>query len=251
MSSNGHLAMLCSVLAASSVFGSAAASPLTLSAVVAAASPLVSVAAAAPVLDTLGLGGIGLKARQATNGIGLEFDTLPMQGGNGALPVPAPGATLKYVTVGRGTQNYTCADEAAAPVAAGAVAEVYDMSQLPQFLFEAFVNVGLNTSRSEFPDDMRLERIGTHYFDAATPVFDFGTKGVFRGAKKANVSAPAEAAVGPAGTGAIDWLHLGDSGSVGFKEAYRVGTAGGKAPKTCTGKGARFEIDYASQYWFY
>ena len=54
------------------------------------------------------------------------------------------------------------------------------------------------------------------------------------------------------GFGAVDWLQLkAKSGSTELMEAYRVFTAGGKAPSTCEGQPATFEMQYSAEYWFY
>lgn len=73
--------------------------------------------------------------------------------------------------------------------------------------------------------------------------------------KLANVPAPADAATGPNDAGAVDWLELGDTGAGfsfgGVSVGYRVETAGGKAPATCSGKSGVFTVPYVAQYWFF
>ena len=84
-------------------------------------------------------------------------------------------------------------------------------------------------------------------------------------AKKANVTAPADAGKAKDGSSAVPWLKLAakdplpaeynlrqeDSRS-GIKEVYRLNTAGGAGPKDCTGLlGKSFEREYAAEYWFW
>lgn len=104
-----------------------------------------------------------------------------------------------------------------------------------------------------YPGTDRLVVIGKHFFDAAgTPVFDLHATGEkFIGKKIGQVSPPANAAKGPAGTGAVLWLKLDDKGgSTGLKEVYRVITAGGNPTPNCKKAGV-FSIEYATEYWFY
>ncbi len=97
--------------------------------------------------------------------------------------------------------------------------------------------------------------IGHHYFDGAgVPTFDLGSTGFVRGKKSGDIPAPANACKGPnnQGDGAVDWLALSDAGgSKDLSEAYRVETAGGKAPASCSGQPKDIQVQYAAQYWFY
>jgi hypothetical protein len=48
----------------------------------------------------------------------------------------------------------------------------------------------------------------------------------------------------------VPWLHLADGQNLsrgGIDTVYRVETAGGKAPETCTGQDATFTVPYAAQ----
>jgi len=85
-----------------------------------------------------------------------------------------------------------------------------------------------------------------------TAAHDYGN-GAF---KKANSTlAPSNASSGPFGQGhgAVAWLKLNALNGVGqvFQEVYRVDTAGGSPPATCTGMSASFEVQYAAAYWLY
>ncbi|KAI9806753.1 MAG: hypothetical protein M1825_006210 [Sarcosagium campestre] len=175
--------------------------------------------------------------------------------GGAELPPPSDGLTLKFVTVGRGTQNYTCADstEASIPKAVGAIATLHDGKAVAKRSRKAFDNLPGLSLYANGVILLPLPTIGKHYFDASgTPVFDLGAKGVFKGKKLANVPAPAKAHKGLKGEGAVDWLQLGDTGaSTGITQTYRVVTAGGKAPATCQGQPKDIQVQYATQYWFY
>jgi len=187
----------------------------------------------------------------------------------GTAVLTRPGSDQKAVRVvlGTGTQNYTCASGATAPVPVGARATLFDASCLavnfPEFLhaLPALV-VGLEapqidlsvTLLSLFKNSMRLVQ-GHHFFqDPTTPVFDFQVngQGILAISKKAeNITAPAGSYQGQ--YGAVDWLHLRTiAGTIGdVKDIYRFSTAGGAAPKTCQGRNGEFQIKYAAEYWFF
>ncbi|EWY79328.1 hypothetical protein FOYG_17506 [Fusarium oxysporum NRRL 32931] len=64
------------------------------------------------------------------------------------------------------------------------------------------------------------------------------------------IKAPASAPAGPEGTGAVDWLYLGDiGGSQGVSFVYRVLTAGG-ASHGCEVQGTD-STSYTTLYWLY
>jgi hypothetical protein len=94
--------------------------------------------------------------------------------------------------------------------------------------------------------------VGYHIFSApTTPEFHFEKpKGdVFVGKRLEGVPAPSSAK--PGKWGAVDWLLLGATSygkGYAYKSAYRVVTAGGKAPTTCEGMEKEFEVPYATEY---
>ncbi|CAN8105896.1 unnamed protein product [Discula destructiva] len=55
--------------------------------------------------------------------------TLPSTGSTD-LPAPASGLTLKYLAVGQGLQNYTCATNTSTATSVGALAVLYDATEL-------------------------------------------------------------------------------------------------------------------------
>ncbi|EXK24366.1 hypothetical protein FOMG_18903 [Fusarium oxysporum f. sp. melonis 26406] len=94
--------------------------------------------------------------------------------------------------------------------------------------------------------------LGRHFFNAAgVPTFDLDKASQLFVAKKIDgIKAPASAPAGPEGTGAVDWLYLGDAGdSQGVSLVYRVLTAGG-ASHGCKAKGTD-STSYTTLYWFY
>ena len=186
--------------------------------------------------------------------------------GTASLPAPPSSDSLKAITIGRGTQNYTCATSTSSstPVSIGAVADLFDASVLLPFLSPKdgeeildLLPAYLVTFPYEALANSTLPSLGQHYFEGPTsPVFNLeeGKIGMLNGAKAADIIAPPSSSPGPdgKGNGAVDWLMLTAlAGSQNLNTAYRVHTAGGKAPKTCEGQRAVIEVEYAAQYWFY
>lgn len=186
--------------------------------------------------------------------------------GTTALAGPDPGLVVTRVVLGRGTQNYTCADskDTTLPVGAGALAVLYDASCLaanfPALLHslpDALVALSADSIGAVLSAESMLVA-GHHYFapDFSTPVFDFRLAGqaqIFTGVRDQAVAAPGSAAKGGLREqqfGAVDWLRLKAiaAKSVDYQLAYRVQTAGGKAPPTCKGRAGTFSIEYATEY---
>lgn len=196
------------------------------------------------------------------------------------LPLPAANLTLQYVTLGIGTQNYSCAttpnNASATPTPKGAKATLYDASfilsqgppamkastekMLPALALSLWETY--QVTPDQWPAPMQLFALGHHFFSAAgvpTFVLDGASpKAQIQGKKTGNVAAPADACPGLAGEGAVDWLQLTDNGA-GFSAGtvlargvlYRVETAGGAAPKTCDGLAGDVIVKYAAEYFFY
>lgn len=161
-------------------------------------------------------------------------------------------------------QNYSCASAGAVPMAVGAIATLYDFTTLAHkdenqlhALLPTVVTLPISSASGP---TLKLKDvggafplIGSHFFKAdGTPTFDLFAKNNSLFCKKlASVNAPADASVGPAGTGAVPWLTLDDkAASVGLSEVYRVITAGGKAPASCADANL-ISVDYAAEYWFF
>ncbi|KAL2819809.1 hypothetical protein BJX63DRAFT_428582 [Aspergillus granulosus] len=199
------------------------------------------------------------------------------------LAAPSEGLSLQFLTLGRGTQNYTCATNtnASIPEAIGATATLFDVSCL------AGLDVDTDTDDSDsqsqsllhlLPDVLRsvplgsadfltnlLTRftgqnlvIGTHYFTSdGVPFFDFRSSSDssrstadswIAAAKDDDMDAPAKPGYGI--TGDVAWLKL-TRVEGGISEVYRLHTSGGAAPATCEGMPDVFTVDYTSEYWFY
>lgn len=179
----------------------------------------------------------------------------------GSASLPSPTGTLKYITLGRGTQNYTCASPTSTPVPIGAAAALFDVAQLLTAASVAKNQATLNTLPNTLIGDTvaqiaesGLPFIGGHYFTAGgVPTWNLLGDGLLYGASVGDIPAPLGANAGPQGYGAVDWKALtGVAGSVGLTEVYRVETAGGEAPASCSGGlGATIQIQYAATYWFY
>lgn len=191
-----------------------------------------------------------------------------------ALPDVTPGLILKHVAIGRGTQNYTCdtTNTTAAPTATGAVATLFNASCIaatyPDLLnMLPRVSMAFNlTASASYPKNLLPTSTNTrlapgnyvisghHFFiDSTTPFFTLDTDtlklGVIPCSKKAAVAAPADAPTGQQGEKAVPWLKLSaKEGATGrLQEVYRVETAGGSAPSTCSGMPASFQVEYSAQ----
>ncbi|KIW88160.1 uncharacterized protein Z519_11271 [Cladophialophora bantiana CBS 173.52] len=184
-------------------------------------------------------------------------------------PLPNPtGLILEHVAVGRGIQNYTCANATATPAAIGAVARFYNAScvaaDYPDLL-GLIPNLALqyplpaDPSAPLAPSDLQLST--HHYFsNASTPVFAFDTAtspkfGTVFAQKVHSSDAPANAVPGVSGigNGAVPWLYLTSRPTTEspIKAVYRLSTAGGQPPETCANMPAAFSVDYSAIYWFY
>ncbi|KAH8820926.1 hypothetical protein F5884DRAFT_67096 [Xylogone sp. PMI_703] len=184
--------------------------------------------------------------------------TLPVNGGPTELP--APTTAFRFVGVGRGVQNYTCSGVGATPVAIGAVATLFDGTRLAETVEEelfAIPNLAVFLPIPEhsfrIPMSAPLGILGNHFFAAdGTPVFNLtSVDSILFGKKIADIPAPSDAVKGPGGIGAVDWLTLSDKGgSKGVSSVYRVITAGGSPPKTCTSKNSIIQ-QYSALYFFF
>jgi hypothetical protein len=97
---------------------------------------------------------------------------------------------------------------------------------------------------------------GRHFFlDPKTPFFNLDTEAMTLGhaacSRNASVPAPAGSPKGQGGQGygSVPWLLLmTKNGATGnLVEVYRVNTAGGSPPPTCSGMPAAFQVQYASE----
>jgi hypothetical protein len=173
--------------------------------------------------------------------------------------MPTTNLTLQYVAIGRGVQNYTCSAIGATPVSDGAVATLFDATTIaktneallhtipPKIVYLPLPASSLAMTGGVFPI------LGHHFFDAKlTPTFDLSSVNkILYGNKTADIKAPSTANVGPAGTGAVDWLQLQKKStytSVDMAMVYRVETAGGQ-PTACNSTDI-ISVQYAAEYVF-
>ncbi|TGJ83413.1 hypothetical protein E0Z10_g5355 [Xylaria hypoxylon] len=155
------------------------------------------------------------------------------------LPTPAAGLVVKHVAIGRGTQNYTCAtaDATTVPVAAGAVATLFDASCVASIypdLLHALPKLALQFDLPTTNDKMgptNLVVSGKHFFtNATTPFFNLDTSRKSIGeapCSKLNASsAPTDAPKGRQGEVAVPWLRLSANPDAtgGIHEVFRVET---------------------------
>ncbi|KAF7167529.1 hypothetical protein CNMCM5623_000853 [Aspergillus felis] len=198
--------------------------------------------------------------------------TLPLCDTEPALPAPSHGLKLRFVALGRGTQNYTCSssDGSASPVAVGAAATLFDASclvsnsptifhELPSAMSKVSTDalglfavlLGQMTSRTS--SGLIL---GEHYFTSTgDPMFDLrigGHRDWIQAKKGSSVPAPSQLSSHSRDGGHnVPWLKLGFADGLGIREVYRIHTSGGQPPASCKGQKESFEVEYAAEYWFY
>jgi Protein of unknown function (DUF3455) len=204
--------------------------------------------------------------------------TLP----SGSLPPPPSNSTLRYIALGLGHQNYTCANTSAVPVSIGATARLFDIESILHWhpllttilppLTLSWVGLPLETvaasdttqSAADFARMLPgpLVPIGEHFFDSPTGLPTFNLHGAdlparLETTKVASVAAPASACKGADDLGAVAWLALladdNSSNYGGVTTVYRVETAGGMSPATCAGvpPGDVIRVPYTAEYWFW
>ena len=155
------------------------------------------------------------------------------------LTAPSSNLSLVLIGLGKGTQNYTCANETATPVAIGAVANIFNAS-----CAVADDNLGALAETTD-------AQIGMHFFvDSSTPDFDIIGLGNTEATKAESVPAPNPSTDVP-------WLRLtakaGPDTTSAVQEIYRLETQGGVAPATCAGQaaGSVVTVQYQAEYWVY
>ncbi|KAJ5133833.1 hypothetical protein N7448_001147 [Penicillium atrosanguineum] len=199
--------------------------------------------------------------------------SLPLSNLKVGLPEPSLHLTLKYIAVGRGTQNYSCPSTDAssrdktAPTATGAAATLFDASCIASSSMTLLHELPAVAGRTPlgslaFMAEMVSSTtnssdliIGEHYFDAAgDPFFNLrlgGGDDWMVGKKDASVSAPAKVYAFKIESKDVTWLRLTRKEGKGIKEVYRVMTFEGGAPSTCAGLNDTVIVEYAAEYWFY
>jgi hypothetical protein len=168
------------------------------------------------------------------------------------LPAPASGSKLMLVAIGKGTQNYSCADSnpTTVPSAVGALANLYNASCIAaasQDYLNTVTQLAYQVSSNALSG---LPTVGQHYFvDTTTPTFGINSVGITECKKSGVSSAPTNS------NGNVPWLFL-TAQSTGTTDqvtnVYRLETQGGSAPATCSGiTPGVFTVPYTAQYWFF
>lgn len=165
--------------------------------------------------------------------------SLPLNDTKKALPDPSSHLTLKYITVGRGTQNYSCPSidassrNTTAPKATGAAATLFDAScvaSTSMTLLHELPAVAARTPLGSlaFMAEMLSSTtnssdliVGEHYFDAAgDPFFNLKLSGHddwMVAAKSASVSAPTRVYTTKTASKDVAWLSLKRKEGQGIK----------------------------------
>ncbi|KAK1920846.1 hypothetical protein DB88DRAFT_513589 [Papiliotrema laurentii] len=179
--------------------------------------------------------------------------------GNFQIPLPSgltlsPGQQVKFATVGRGTQNYTCTNGAF--VSSGAVADLYDVSCLfkvtAPFIPTATLSkwlpiIALNSL--PFPGPAALPLALDHYF-IATPDSASGISPVFASSTD-RIVAKRDASV-PAANASVNVPYVKliaiDGQGTLAETVFRLDTANGQPPSTCSGS-ETITVQYAAMYY--
>jgi hypothetical protein len=165
--------------------------------------------------------------------------SLPLNDTKIPLPDPSSHLTLKYIAVGRGTQNYSCPStdassrKTAAPTATGAAATLFDASCVASTSMTLLHELPAVAGRTPlgslaFMAEMLSSTtntsdliIGEHYFDAAgDPFFDLrlgGDDDWMVATKDASVSAPARVYASDYESKDVAWLRLERKKGQGIK----------------------------------
>jgi len=164
---------------------------------------------------------------------------------------------LRALGLGVGVQNYTCT-AAGTYGTLGAVAQLFDMSCLySTSSFNTLPSVALILQQHGLLNASAITDLafGHHYFvdfnGTLSPRFDVTRykqsppSHYVTAEKIADFKAPVEPAQN------VDWLQLARISGDFSKLVYRVETAGGQAPATCTPGTGNISVSYAAQYWFF
>ncbi|KAF2861293.1 hypothetical protein K470DRAFT_256965 [Piedraia hortae CBS 480.64] len=202
--------------------------------------------------------------------------TLPLGevANSGPSPLPTLSGPPKFIALGLGTQNYTCNSTTGNYTSTGALARLFDakpyltrnkneVQSLPRAYLDRYLEFPCSQQPSDCSEEdeqceelvnasfqpLSLRVLGEHYFDSAgVPTFDL-YKGqghpLLHGKKTGESPAPSKEDV--------HWLYLTCNGSTDDRvvsSVYRVETAGGVPPDSCSGDGS-IVVPYAAEYWFY
>ncbi|KZT51749.1 hypothetical protein CALCODRAFT_420745, partial [Calocera cornea HHB12733] len=169
--------------------------------------------------------------------------------------------SLSQVTIGFGTQNYTCTGGKFVNV--GALAQVFDISCIQELpAISANLAAAINEIQG-LEGGIAFEnwiakvaqwsgfKLADHYFDTSSgslaPVFNFQVSGgdFVIGKKLQDLPDPTNPAVN------VDWLQLTAVAGDAAKFLVREQTAGGQPPASCSIENETLQVPYAAKYWFF
>ncbi|CAE6482579.1 unnamed protein product [Rhizoctonia solani] len=167
------------------------------------------------------------------------------------ISIPS-GLKPKYITLGVGTQNYTCSS-AGTYASAGAVATLVDIScayASDPYLFGDVQTWAYNLyPQWQYASEPYTHELGKHYFisqsGSIAPKFDFTQTG-----KGYTVAKKAAGTTSPEGSNNVDWLELQSTSGNLAKYVFRVDTQGGQPPASCKA-GETVRVKYTAKYWFF
>ncbi|RMD40977.1 hypothetical protein DV735_g4158, partial [Chaetothyriales sp. CBS 134920] len=166
-----------------------------------------------------------------------------------SLTSPASNTTLQALAIGKGLLNFSCdgQEPGTAPTLVDQFTELFNAAAMIPSLpnedaFHSLVPLVL-AYNYERMDNGTLEcmgSIGTLEDTAVITLYDIDT---FEVNVAEQVLAPDDADKNA--------LWSRSCSADGTWEVYQVETSGGRPPASCQGQPAVFEIEYASEYWFY
>ncbi|KAF8320273.1 hypothetical protein DL93DRAFT_2163912 [Clavulina sp. PMI_390] len=172
---------------------------------------------------------------------------------------PCRGELLhpSLLLLGIGVQNYTC-DSMGNYSSIGAVATLFDVSCLyDTSIFDSLTLIADDMSSQTLLKTQAIQdyAIGHHFFVGAngtsTPHFVINKDGRGSSIKdwvnaKKLINIPSTD-----GSQNVDWLELNSTSGELARTIYRLSTAGGQPPSTCTPGNATAALPYAALYWFF
>ncbi|KAK0203604.1 hypothetical protein DFS33DRAFT_1274773 [Desarmillaria ectypa] len=177
------------------------------------------------------------------------------------VKLPPPSEPPTHITVGVGTQNYTCSEEGTY-TNVGAVASILDISCLYGTpLFDSIQDIVLAVWEKDDPTSAhdisdRLTLLGEHFFitnpitgTGISPKWDFtATTENSEAFVVGNGTARSPA---PTGSQDVDWLSLDRVLGKLADEVYRIDTRAGQPPASCIPGSEPITVKYSAKYWFF
>jgi len=193
-----------------------------------------------------------------------------IQGARLSLPsnqnaIVAPTYAPQFIGLGVGVQNYTCNTTSSTYASVGAVAELIDISCL--YDTDEFDTIAINIFKawSNAPSSVTTQEViavlgnasivlGQHYYVPGSPLlpkWDF-TSDAEQGNPDAFVVAAATGSIpSPDGKHDVTWVQLKNVQGRLADSVYRVKTAGGVPPTSCTAGDSPLSVKYTAQYWLF